>query len=252
MSTSKKDDKEVAVIDATPEPEETPNLPVSIQEQIAKELAEQKKYLGALPSNKIATKGKKFTLPDGQSSAGPFEAIILDYTWFLVHYPGVFNPNSPQQPDCYAIGREKPDGGELKPDEEVENPYGENCRDCPKNQWKSDPQGNGKACKNQRRLILVPPNFTEESDPMTLYVSPGALKNFDAYVSRLASEHGILPVQAITEISFDPTQTYPSLMFKFVRKHDNMQLAWALRDRGQEVLFRKLETKESSDGEKAA
>lgn len=221
----------------------TDNLPVNIEEQIKKELAAQSKQLGAMPSNKIATKGKKFTLPDGQSSEGPLEAVILDFNWFLVHYPGVYNANNPQQPDCFAIGRDKPDSGELKPSAEVEKPYSDNCASCPKNQWKSDPNGNGKACKNQRRLILVPPNFTEESEAMTLYVSPGALKNFDAYVSRLKSEHGILPVQAVTEISFDPNQSYPSLIFKFLQKHNNLNLAWALRERNQDVLFRTIETK---------
>lgn len=224
-----------------PEETPTPNVPMNIEEQIKRELEAQKGQLGSLPSNKIATKGKKFTLPDGQASDGPLEAVILDYAWFLVHYPGVYNPASPQQPDCFAVGRDKPDGGNLVPSETVESPYGENCKTCPKNQWKSDPKGKGKACKNQRRLVIVPPNFDENSDPMTLYISPTGLKHFDAYVNRLKNEHGILPVQAITEISFDPNQTYPSLMFKFIGKHDNLAVAWGLKGRAEEVLLRGIE-----------
>lgn len=220
----------------------TANLPVDIQEQMRKELAAQKKQLGALPSNKIQLKDKQFTLPDGQSSNGPLECIILDFAWFMVHYPGVYNSNNPQQPNCFAVGRESPDTGELKPHESVEKPQGENCKDCPKNEWGSSPVGKGKACKNQRRLIVVPPNFTEETEPMTMYVSPAGLKNFDKYVSRLRSEHGLLPVQVVTEISFDRDKSYPLLLFRMIDTHARVSEAWSLRERSQDLLFRELET----------
>lgn len=220
----------------------TPNLPVNIEEQIKKQLEAQKGQLGALPSNKIATKGKNFTLPNGQSSPGPMEVVILDFIWFMVNYPGVYNANNPQQPNCFAIGRDNPDSGLLSPDETVADRQHDNCKECPKNQWKSAPTGNGKACKNQRRLVVLAPNAGPDSEPMTIYVSPGALKHFDSYVSRLAAEHGILPVQAITEISFDKNQSYPSLQFAFVRKHDNMNLFWSKKQQSEDLLLRPLET----------
>jgi len=230
--------------------EETANLPVNIEDQIKKQLAAQRGQLGALPSNKIGLKNKEFTLPDGQKSQGPLECIVLDFAWFLVHYPGVYNSNNPQQPDCFAVGRENPEAAEngLRPHESVAKPNHDNCKDCPKNQWKSAPSGNGKACKNQRRLIVVPPNFDETTEPMTMYVSPGGLKNWDKYVSRLNNEDGVLPVQVVTAISFDPDQTYPLLKFAKIDRHARVQEAWALRERSQSLLFRELETKE----EKAA
>lgn len=226
--------------------EETPNLPVNIEEQIKKELAEQNKQIGALPSNKIQLKEKMFTLPDGQSSPGPFEVVVLDFIWFMAHYPGVYNPSSPQQPNCFAVGRDKPDSGELKPHANVKKPQGKTCEEsvCPKNKWKSAQTGNGKACKNQRRLIVVPPNFDSETEGMTMYVSPSGLKNFDAYVVRLKNEHGILPFQAITEITFDKDKTYPLLKFKFLAKHNNVSVAYSLREQFQSILWRELELKD--------
>lgn len=228
--------------------EETTNLPVNVDDQIKKQLQAQKGQLGALPTNKIGLKNKEFTLPDGQKSPGPLECIILDFAWFMVHYPGVYNSNNPQQPNCFAVGRENPEAGSLLPHETVENAQGENCKDCAKNQWGSAHTGKGKACKNQRRLILVPPNFDETTEAMTMYVSPGGLKNFDKYVSRLNNEHGVLPVQVITSISFDPDQSYPLLRFNMLERHTRVNDAWSLRERSQELLFRVLETKE----EKAA
>ena len=226
----------------------TAQLPVSVEDMIKKQLQEQKGQLGALPSNKIGLKNKEFTLPDGQKSPGPLECIILDFAWFMVHYPGVFNSNNPQQPNCFAVGRDNPDGGTLLPHESVEKPQGKNCKDCAKNQWGSAPTGKGKACKNQRRLILVPPNFTAETEPMSMYVSPAGLKNFDKYVSRLNNEQGVLPVQVVTAISFDVDQSYPLLKFACIERHARVNDAWSLREAAQSLLFRALETKE----EKAA
>ena len=224
--------------------EETKNLPVNVEDMIKKQLAEQKGQLGALPSNKIGLRDKEFTLPDGQKSPGPLECIILDFAWFMVHYPGAFNSNNPQQPNCFAVGRENPEAGNLKPHENVKKAQGTNCKDCDKNQWGSAPTGKGKACKNQRRLIIVPPDFDENTDPMSMYVSPGGLKNFDKYVSRLNNEHGVLPVQVITAVSFDADQSYPLLKFAFVERHARVNAAWSLRDRSQDLLFREVETKD--------
>lgn len=231
MATKKKE--EVA--------EETPNLPVNLEDEIKRQLAAQKGQLGALPSNKIGLKDKEFKLPNGQTGA-TLECVILDFAWFMVNYPGAYNSNNPQQPNCFAVGRENPDSGDLKPHESSADKQHDDCKSCPKNEWKSAPTGNGKACKNQRRLVVLPPNATEDDDPMTVYVSPGGLKHFDAYVSRLASEHGVLPVQVITEISFDKNQSYPLLQFKLLEKHSNMNLFWAKREQAQEMLFRELET----------
>ncbi len=223
------------------ETDETPNLPVDVEAQIKKALEEQSGQLGALPNNKIGVKGKEFRLPDGQTSAGPLECIIVDFVWSMVNYPGAFDPKNPQQPDCFAIGREAPTSGDLKPHETVENPHDDNCATCPKNQWKSAPSGNGKACKNQRRLVVVPPNFESIEDAMTIYVSPRGLRNFDAYVSRLKSELGVLPVQVVTEVSFDADQAYPLLKFRCLHRHARVAEAWTLRESIQDMLFRPLE-----------
>ena len=221
--------------------EATSNLPVDLEAQIKKELEAQRGHLRALSSNKIGLKDKEFTLPNGQKGK-TLECVILDFVWFMVNYPGAYNSNNPQQPNCFAVGRENPASGELKPHESAADPQHDNCKECAKNEWKSAPVGNGKACKNQRRLIVLAPNADEGSEPMSLYVSPGGLKHFDAYVSRLSAEQGMLPVQVVTELSFDPNQTYPLLQFKFIQKHTNMNLFWAKKEQSQEMLFRPLET----------
>lgn len=223
----------------------TANLPINIEDAIRKQLEAQKGQLGALPANKISLRNKEFSLPDGQK--GPtLECVVLDFVWFMVNYPGVYNSNNPQKPNCFAVGREnpepKPDEIGLKPHPSAADPQHTDCKECPKNQWKSAASGNGKACKNQRRLVVLAPNADVGSEPMSIYVSPGGLRYFDAYVARLQNEHGLLPVQVITKISFDPNQTYPLLNFELVNKHDNMNFFWSKREQAQDLLFRGTDT----------
>ncbi len=227
---------------------DTPNLPVNMEEQMKKALEAQKGQLGALPSNKIQLKNKEFTLPDGQKGK-ELECVILDFVWSMVNYPGAYNSNNPQKPNCFAIGRDNPDSGLLTPHEDAADPQHSDCKDCPKNQWKSAASGNGKACKNQRRLVVEPPNADEATEPMTMYVSPAGLKHFDAYVARLQNEHQLLPVQVVTKITFDPDVSYPLLRFELVGPHDNINLFWAKRESAQGLLFR---TVESEKGKEAA
>ncbi len=222
------------------------NLPANIEAQLKAQMEALRSQLQAPSSNKISTRGKIFTLPDGKSSPGPLRVIVVDFAWALVHYKGIYSAAQPQGPDCWALGRDNPDSGNLVPSPTIVKPYATSCNKCPKNQWKSDPQGKGKACKNQRRLIVVGADANKDSEPLTLYVSPGALKNFDGYVASLASTHGLLPIQVVTEVSFDANQAYPSLKFSMVEKHARLEEMFALKAKAEEMLFRPLETREAA------
>lgn len=220
----------------------------NIEAEIAKSIATLKDRVGAPPSNKIATKGKKFTLPSGNASTGPLSVVILDWRWVMAHYPGAFNPSNPQDPDCFAVGINKPESGSLTPHASIEEPHAEDCSTCSKNEWGSDPNGRGKACKNQLRLLVIAPTADAGTEPLTLYVSPTALKNFFAYSSELASVHGLDAIQVVTSIGFDPNETYPKLTFEMGEKHAQLQEMWALKQRYQSMVDRPIELK----GKKAA
>lgn len=208
---------------------------VSWEEQLKKELGGLSQQLDPPSSNKISTKGKLFTLPGGRNSPGPMQAIVLDWTAVNMVYKGGYNPNVRQPPLCWAIGKNL---DELKPSEAVKEPQGTDCASCPKNQWGSANGGKGKACKNQRRLLIIAPDFKEGDEPMTLYISPTGLKSWNAFVKKLASEHGKLPVQVITSIAFDPQQTYPTLTFAYSAPHGRLNEAMALRALHQDMLMR--------------
>jgi len=67
-------------------------------------------------------------------------------------------------------------------------------------------------------------------------VSPTGLKHFDKYVNTLA-DAGVHPVEVITEISFDASEAYPSLRFKVLEKHGEINTMWKLKEMGQEILY---------------
>lgn len=220
------------------------NALVSYDEQLRKELANLSKTIDPPSSNKISTKGKVFTLPDGKSSPGPLNAVILDWVSLNVYYPGAYNPNQRTGPACFAIGKVIE---ELTPSENApQKQSAGDCASCPKGQWGTGAGGKGKACKNQRRLLLVSPDFTDHSMPMSLYVSPTGLKSWNEYVRRLATEQQALPVQVVTKITFDANQTYPTLQFEFGERHGQLDLAMRLRALNQEMLWRE------PDAQKAA
>jgi hypothetical protein len=209
----------------------------SIQDELRKELETLKERVDPPSGFKISTKGKAFTLPDGSSSDGPLTCVILDwvtaYTWF----EGIYNPKDPQPPQCFALGRVVND---LRPSDKAPKKQGGDdgsCKKCAFNQWGSDPGGGkGKACKNMRRLLIVPVDADETTQPWVIDVSPTGLKHFDKYVNTL-SDNGKHPIEVVTDIEFEASEPFPSLRFKPVDVNNNIETSWALKEHGQEILL---------------
>lgn len=217
------------------EPSESTAL-VNYEEQLRQELAQLSGQVEAPSSNKISTKGKLFTLSDGKSSPGPINAIILDWISANAFYEGVYNPNLKKPPICFAQGKELK---LLAPGANAPKKQGVECATCPKNQWKSGANNSGKACKNQRKLLIIGGPTADNTlidYAQTLFVSPTGTKFWDAYVTELKKEYGKLPMQVVTEISFDPNQTYPMLKFRFVEHHGHLEQVMKLRAKYQDIL----------------
>lgn len=203
----------------------------SLQATIEKELAMLREEAPPPASSRISIPQgtKTFKFPEGNQSPDPFSAIILDSRRVNTYYETMFNPNDRKPPACWAIGsglRSMVPQGAKK--------QCENCVNCPMNQFGS--KGKGKACKNTVRLALVPVGATLETTPWTLTVSPTGLKAYDAYINSLTSTHGKIPLQVITEVSFDPKQAYATLLFKLKGLNDDLETALALREGCQAAL----------------
>ena len=134
------------------------------------------------------------------------EVVILAAAYRNVWYAGAFDDNNPAAPNCFALALD--DEG-MAPHENTQEPVHINCKDCPKSQWNSDPRPNsrGKACKQGRRLVMIPGSVIDkgpdeilrcEFAKMDLPVT--SVKNYSAFVNTLAASAGVPPYAAITEI----------------------------------------------------
>ncbi len=208
---------------------------MSVQEQLRKELDTLKDRVDPPSGYMISTKGKTFTLPNGSADPGPLTCVILDWVTANTYFEGLYNPQNIQPPSCFAIGRLVADVAPSKNSPKIQSDT--NCHECDQNVWGSDPQGGkGKACKNTRRVLVVPITATEKTAPWILSVSPTGLKHFDKYVNTLA-DVGTHPIEVTTDISFEASESYPSLRFLLKEKHDNLNVMWQLKEAGQEILF---------------
>lgn len=87
-------------------------------------------------------------------------------------------------PDKFAGAKNPPQCVALDGQTGVGNPGGL-CARCPHNQWGSDGEGRGKACKNLHRIYILPPN---DILPQLIALPPTSLTNFNAYLMRLTSK----------------------------------------------------------------
>lgn len=205
---------------------------LDLQAEVQRELERQR---GSLPAagglQRISTKGKRFTMPDGTVHDGPMQAIVVDYIYTNSYFPGVYNPNNTQPPDCSATGRSEPD---LVPRSDSPKVQAEACAKCPKNEWGSG-GGNSKACKNGIRLAIVPPTPNESMTPWSLDLAPTSLTGYVQFVRGLQG-NGMLPFQMIVELDFDKKVDYPKITFKAIKQHDQLATVFNLRKLTESLL----------------
>jgi len=207
---------------------------MSVQEQLKAEMAHLKQRVDPPSGYMVGTKGKTFNMPDGSSHPGPMTVVVLDWCTANTYFEGLYNPQNIQPPACFALSAEP---AKAAPSDSSPKKQAATCGECSKNEWGSDPQGGkGKACKNTRRLLIAAGDATPESPLWVISVSPTGLKHFDKYVNTLA-DAGVHPVEVITEISFDASEAYPSLRFKVLEKHGEINTMWKLKEMGQEILY---------------
>lgn len=212
------------------------------REKVSSRAAEISKEITNAPSNIIRTKGRVFTMPDGTSAQGPIKAVIVDFISANAFFRGAYNPTQRQKPVCWALG----ELATLRPSANATEPQnaGGDCASCPQNQWGTaqNGAGRGKACKNQMKIALIAADV-ETADPGKIHilnVSPTGIKVFSAFIRRVQKQlgHDALPIRVVTEISFDPLQAHPSLLFREVAINEKLGVALDLYGEAREMLMR--------------
>lgn len=134
------------------------------------------------------------------------DCIIIASTSANLFYEEKWDPDNPVNPVCYAYSE---DGENMVPHPKASKPQHTDCDTCPMNKWGSDPEGGkGKACKNTRRLMLVPAGTTAADLPTAelavLQLPVTSVQNWAMYVNKVATLFARPPLGIITTIGTKP------------------------------------------------
>jgi hypothetical protein len=129
---------------------------------------------------------------DGNPVPGSsMECLVLAAAFENAYYPDAFDPDEPKSPACYALSI---GGGSMAPFQGVESEQSEKCVGCEQAEWGSAPgKSRGKACKEIRRLIIMPaeslvsPESVLASSLGIAKVPVTSVKNWKNYVNGVAA-----------------------------------------------------------------
>jgi hypothetical protein len=155
------------------------------------------------------------------------EGVIIANVFVNELYEGKWDPNVVRNPICSAIAEVEE---ELAPNPanclKLQNPT---CSGCPQMEWGSDPGGGrGKACKEVRRLGIIPMKSLDQANPVesvakaelaVLRVSVTSVKQWANYVQEINSLYKAPPWALITRIKVvQDAKTQFKIMFTGIGK----------------------------------
>ena len=225
----------------------TKNLPMNWDEELAKQA-----QVAAGMEESVATgqffglKGGLLTWNDSPIPGNQMAVIIIDHILENVYYDGRFDPDTPQAPTCFAFGRDDKTMAPHKVVMEAGANKDSECSECELNQWGSADTGRGKACRNVRRLAMIPAGTLDGSKfkmfddaahfenasigYMKLPVT--SVKGYAGFVKQVAAAlkrppHGIITKVSVVsdpstqfKVIFEPLMEVPNELMRTIMKRN--------------------------------
>ncbi len=145
---------------------------------IEKQMEEQAEQ--ATNMERGAPMGRNFSFKGGQMvfDGAPIkdnEVIVIVAAAVIekAYYPGDYDPDLPEPPVCFAFDTDPDDLAPIP--EDVAELQNDICATCEWNKFGSADRGKGKACKDVRRLALIPAGTIERNGDLTLLEDPKEL-----------------------------------------------------------------------------
>jgi hypothetical protein len=185
--------------------------------------------------NMFSSKGGILTFGGVAVPNNKMQVVIIASMHERVWYSKPYQQDTPQSPECYAFSVT---GDNMVPHAEAENPISPQCAGCKFDEWGSDPvRGKGKACKERRRIALMPAGALISADDVAkatvgyLSVSVTSTRAFSEHVKHLAMR--ALPVfAAVSEVDLHPDpKNMWAYGFKLIAPINNPELLTALETR---------------------
>lgn len=184
----------------------TPEEMANYMKAQAETMAQEERRAGS----SISAKNGILSVGDQPIPGNQFAAIILDAARLNTFYAEAYNPQNVAPPTCYAIGRsdaEMAPHPDMVKDLNYFRPQAERCGACPNNEFGSGRTGQGKACSNRRRLMLLVAGHYEQgaqgwalqpvTDPTTfktaamlnMTLAPTTLAGWGEFVRKAAADY---------------------------------------------------------------
>lgn len=177
----------------------------------------------------FSVKGGLLTWQDAPLPNNEMAVVILDTIFENVFYEGRYDPDVPQSPTCFAFDH---DEDAMEPHKIVVE-FGQaqstdGCKGCEHNEWGSADTGKGKACRNTRRLAMIPAGTLNRAGDLELFddvehyekttmgfmkLPVTSVKGYASFVKQVAGALKRPPHGIITRISVVPD---PKTQFKVV------------------------------------
>lgn len=184
-----------------PKAPEVPEAPkttavMSIQEQIAQQLARQNEAAQSLRSSGsyIGFKNAQLKVDGIAIPANQLDVRVLAALSERAWYSKDFDADAVQVPDCYALDDDVPH-------DQAKNPQADSCAECAHNKWGSATRGKGKACRESARVIVIPANVPLASAQMyTAKVPVTSLSTVTSFTSRCGQANKLMG-EFVTKLS---------------------------------------------------
>lgn len=198
------------------------------------ELAKQAELAAAMEANTgggqfFSTRSGVLSWQDSPLPDNEMAVILLDSIFENVYYEGQYDPDVPQSPTCFAFSRE---GADLTPHTIVTDAGQaqslDGCAVCEHNEFGSAETGRGKACRNTRRLAMVPAGTFNRDGSLELFNDPNhyattavgfmklpvtSVKGYANFVKQVAGALRRPPFGIVTRVAVVPD---PKSQFKVV------------------------------------
>lgn len=172
------------------------NAVMSIQEQIAQQIARQNETAQGLRSSGsyIGFKNAQLKVDGIAIPANQLDVRVLAAISERAWYSKDFDADAVQVPDCYALD-------DTVPHDQAKNPQASSCAECERNKWGSATRGKGKACRESARVIVIPANVPLASAQMyTAKVPVTSLSTVTSFTSRCGQANKLMG-EFVTKLS---------------------------------------------------
>jgi hypothetical protein len=120
----------------------------------------------------FTVKGGVLTFAGSPIPGNAVAVIIADMVMENSFYEGIYDADNPQPPTCFSFSREEKTMEPHPQVVEAGNAQHGSCRGCEFNEFGSADTGKGKACKNTRRLALLPCGTLDDRGKLILPDDP--------------------------------------------------------------------------------